>query len=177
MTQVVASTITLENLFAELASVCEEALREFEAEIGPTNPAARKRWKLDPRDAIFDPIVRGKFIGLQSNGCEIIKRRGWDRSSRQGHHDLVTVLRIALGHFHRSASIAARDRQPHPDFVEYLAAYCRDPLASASNYGESWPPLRDQIASVLLAPTFTCVGGCVWWPEIARPRPGVDYPA
>ena len=86
--------VTFDDLHRALTSVCQEILHRFEGEIGPTDPATRKHWKLDPGDAVLDPTATGKFIGLTDDTCGALRDEGLDMRY-SGTGELAGVLKIA----------------------------------------------------------------------------------
>ena len=160
-----AFTITLDDLNRELANVCAEVFRKFEAQIGPTDPAAREAWKLDPDDTIIDtlldPTATGTFIGLPDDTCGALRNEGLDMRYNRST-ELAGVLKIAMANFHTSARAAARAGRPHPDIIEYLAGLVCDHPDYAILYIGMVDPMRPTLAALLqpyLRDRFKVVGG------------------
>ena len=151
--KVVVSPITYENLTPEIARLVVEvtpllAGRPIE-EIPESLSDHLIRRALSPRSRRLS--TRALFEGLWVDEREVIKKRGWDLIE-QPETRLAGVLRLAMGHFHRSAQSAGILRCAHPDFIGYLAAYCRD--NRIGGMGAWWPAFRSQLAAALPPPEF-----------------------
>ena len=153
--------VTFDDLHRDLTSVCQEILHRFEGEIGPTDPAAREAWKLDPGDAALDPTATGKFIGLDCTACRVLRDEGLDMRYARST-ELAGTVKVAMANFHGSARAAARTGRPHPDFVEYMAGLVCDHPDYAVIYIGMVAPMRPALARVLqpyLGDRFKVVGG------------------